>query len=297
MNSVWLLSWNPRNWNWSEYSEWCVGTKKGKKYTETWTCHSKKPNIGDEFYLIKLGQKPRGIIGHGYIIRESYSAPHYNTERAEKGEKTNHIDVEFDLVYDYETEIFLGQEILKTTFPNQNWSPQGSGIQIRREYLQRLKMLWDALGSGNRVSVREQILQVCMNLFDEHVASIREYDDLIREIMPSGSPEAMIITEYNQCTRSLNKIREGYKSNEIINAWRYCNDVLQPITITHEPDTCYSKHEYPKETLARFAYSEEKKVIYLNVFYAALYARGWSYPLIETDLGLLLGKPVLEWLS
>lgn len=106
-----------------------------------------------------------------------------------------------------------------------------------------------------------------------------------------------VFVNIDSCLLGLFTNMEGYKSNEIINAWRYCNDVLQPITITHEPDTCYSKHEYPKETLARFAYSEEKKVIYLNVFYAALYARGWSYPLIETDLGLLLGKPVLEWLS
>lgn len=50
--------------------------------------------------------------------------------------------------------------------------------------------------------------------------------------------------------------------------------IVDILEIDNEPDTCYSKHEYPKETLARFAYSEEKKVIYLNVFYAALYARG-----------------------
>ena len=71
-----------------------------------------------------------------------------------------------------------------------------------------------------------------------------------------------VFVNIDSCLLGLFTNMEGYKSNEIINAWRYCNDVLQPITITHEPDTCYSKHEYPKETLARFAYSEEKKVIY-----------------------------------
>ena len=72
MSSVWLLSWNPKNWKWDKYSEWCVGTKSGERFIESWTCHSKKPAIGDEFYLIKLGEKPRGLIGHGYIARESY---------------------------------------------------------------------------------------------------------------------------------------------------------------------------------------------------------------------------------
>ena len=103
MSSVWLLSWNPKNWKWDKYSEWCVGTKIGERFIESWTCHSKKPAVGDEFYLIKLGEKLRGLIGHGYIARESYSAPHY----------------------DYEQEKFIDQEYLKNSFPDQNWSPQG----------------------------------------------------------------------------------------------------------------------------------------------------------------------------
>lgn len=297
MNSVWLLSWNPKNWRWDKYSEWCAATKNGEKFTETWTCRSKKPAVGDEIFLIKLGQKPRGIIGHGYVIRKSYSAPHYNSELAEKGKKTNHIDVEFDRLYNYETERILNQDTLKKTLPGQNWSPQGSGIRIRRECTKRLKMLWDVLGTGNRISVREQILQVCKDLFDEHVAEIQSYDELIRDIMPSGCPEAMIIAEFDPCTRSLNKIKEGYNSKEFINTWKYGNGILQPIKIKKEPETCRSKDEYPKETYARFAFSEEKRVLYLNVYYAALYARGWRYPLIDTDFGMLLGEPILEWLS
>jgi len=143
MSSVWLLSWNPKNWKWDKYSEWCVGTKSGERFIESWTCHSKKPAIGDEFYLIKLGEKPRGLIGHGYIARESYSAPHYNNERAQKGEKTNHIDAEFDRIFNYELEKFIDQEYLKSAFPDQNWSPQGSGIQIREKYVPLIKRLWD----------------------------------------------------------------------------------------------------------------------------------------------------------
>ena len=107
----------------------------------------------------------------------------------------------------------------------------------------------------------------------------------------------MIIAEFDPCTRSLNKIKEGYNSKEFINTWKYGNGILQPIKIKKEPETCRSKDEYPKETYARFAFSEEKRVLYLNVYYAALYARGWRYPLIDTDFGMLLGEPILEWLS
>ena len=142
MSNTWLLSWNPKNWKWEKYSEWCSGTKNGQHYTESWTCHSKKPAIGDEFFLMKTGEQPRGIIGHGYIANESYDAPHYNAERALKGEVTNHIDVSFDLILNYENEPILLQNDLKDVLPEQQWSPQGSGIQIRPEIVPLLSKLW-----------------------------------------------------------------------------------------------------------------------------------------------------------
>ena len=55
------------------------------------------------------------------------------------------------------------------------------------------------------LSIREQILQVCTGKFDIQVASIRNYDELIKDIMPASIPESMIIAEFKQNTRSLNK--------------------------------------------------------------------------------------------
>ena len=147
------------------------------------------------------------------------------------------------------------------------------------------------------LSIREQIIQVCKDKYDRQIASIRSYDDLIKDIMPASIPEAMIIAEFKQNTGSLNKIREGYNSKEFMNAWRYSNGVLEPIVLTKEPDMPSSRREYYKETYARFAYSEEKKVLYLNIFYAPLYARGWMYPLVDSDKGLILGDPIEEWMS
>jgi hypothetical protein len=147
------------------------------------------------------------------------------------------------------------------------------------------------------LSIREQILQVCTGKFDIQVASIRSYDELIKDIMPASIPESMIIAEFKQNTRSLNKIREGYNSREFLNAWKYSNGILESIELKKEPEMSNSRREYYKETYARFAFSEEKKVLYLNIYYAPLYARGWMYPLIDTENGLILGEPDLEWLS
>lgn len=147
------------------------------------------------------------------------------------------------------------------------------------------------------LSIREQILQVCKDDFDMHVASIRNYDNLIKDIMPASTPEAMIIAEFKQNTRSLNKIRDGYNSKEFLSAWRYSKGILESIKLSKEPDMSHSRREYYKETYARYAFSVEKKVLYLNIFYAPLFARGWMYPLLDSDEGLILGEPVIEWLS
>ena len=46
--------------------------------------------------------------------------------------------------------IRIDQDILKSLFPSQHWSPQGSGIQIREEVAPKLKKLWDNLKSSER---------------------------------------------------------------------------------------------------------------------------------------------------
>lgn len=131
MRNIWLLTWNPKNWEWKAYHEWATGTKQGDKYIEPWTVVSKKIAYGDEFFLMKTGEMPRGIIAHGRVVREPYPAPHYDEELASRGKMTNHIDAEFDWIIDYMKEPILPQDVLKRNFPVQQWSPQGSGISIR----------------------------------------------------------------------------------------------------------------------------------------------------------------------
>lgn len=142
---AWLLTWNPDNWNWEDYEEVCNSTKEGEKTTVPWTCASKQPMIGDEVFLIKTGKQPRGIIAHGRVLKASYEAPHYAPEKAAVGIMSGHIDVEYDWIQHYEKEEMLLQDDLKEKFPQQQWSPMGSGIEIKGEYLPELRKIWKEL--------------------------------------------------------------------------------------------------------------------------------------------------------
>ena len=142
---AWLLTWNPDNWDWKDYKEQCVVTKQSETCIIPWTCSSKQPVEGDEVFLIKTGNQPRGIIAHGIVAKAAYKAPHYDPEKAAQGVMTGHIDAEYDWIQDYETEKLLMQDDLKKQFADQQWSPMGSGIEIKAEVLPELRKMWKEL--------------------------------------------------------------------------------------------------------------------------------------------------------
>ncbi len=161
---VWLLTWNPENWQWDNYKELCVSTKQGKHAVISWTCLSKEPVVGEEVYLMKIGKQPRGIIAHGIISRESYEAPHYDPAKAAEGKTANHVDVEFDWIQDYENEKILLQDELKKQIGDQEWSPQSSGISIKTGAL-KLSEMWKKLLEGSEAASRDSKFDKNMILY------------------------------------------------------------------------------------------------------------------------------------
>ena len=129
-----LLSWNPENLDWN-YKEAYLKVKNGEKYEMVWRT-SRKNGVEEktEVFLIKIGEEPKGIIAHGHVTEEPYL----------EGERY-YVNVEFDKILDYENEEILKQEDLMLKFPEQKWSPQASGIEIKETILPELKEMWSKL--------------------------------------------------------------------------------------------------------------------------------------------------------
>ena len=178
---VWLISYNKDKWHWEGFAEKCEGTKRGQTYIESWACTSKIPQIGDEVFLIKLGEQPRGLIGHGTVVSESYEKEHYDSEKAAKGKKENAIDVSFDRLIDYEKDEIISQDELNSRCPEQHWSPQNSGIEIKSEVLDTLYSLWQSITDDEPE--------------DEYWPSLDDYD-------PKISKE-----EYKRCMSDANIVK------------------------------------------------------------------------------------------
>ena len=130
-----LLSWNSANSDWN-YKEAYLKVKSGEKSEIEWRTNRKNGvEEKTEVFLVKIGdEEPKGIIAHGYVTEE----PYLEDERY-------YVNIEFDKILDYENEEFLKQEDLVLKFPEQNWSPQASGIEIKKTILPELKKMWDEL--------------------------------------------------------------------------------------------------------------------------------------------------------
>ena len=140
MKKAYLLTWNPNNWNWSDYKEKVKVIKEGKTFIESWTSSSKQPKVGDQVFLLK---NTVGIVGHGHVERASYDAPHYNSEKAQKGLTTNHIDVKFDWLMDEIENNYIPLDLLESVFSRQTWRSQSSGIEIKEEYVNDLEKIYN----------------------------------------------------------------------------------------------------------------------------------------------------------
>ena len=134
------MTWNPDKWDWDNYEEECEEVLREGYIAGTWSCISKKVVIGDEFYLIKLGKPPRGIIAHGFVTDDMFEAEDWDDDRASKS--INYITGEWDILLNYKTQDILDVSVLDEKCPLQYWHPQASGIRIKDEVLPVLRELW-----------------------------------------------------------------------------------------------------------------------------------------------------------
>ncbi len=158
-HKTWLLSWNPQNWNWEDYQMAVYMTKTGLSYESMWSCANTHVKTGDRVFLTVLGSgEKNGIIASGTALNESYEAEHWDPEKIKLGKKAKRIDVSFDCILDYHSQMILKQSKLNAMFPEQQWSPQGSGIEIKPVYVQQLEAEWEKIKTNPDEESGEEVL-------------------------------------------------------------------------------------------------------------------------------------------
>ena len=143
---AWLLTWNPKNWAWDSLADDRERCAAGGRVRHRWRCGSTKPAVGDRAFLVRTGERLRGMVARGTVARASFEDAHYDLEAAARGERTRFVEVEFEDVRQAEHDPYVTAEMLADADADQRWSPQGSGIEIRPAATRALERLWANLG-------------------------------------------------------------------------------------------------------------------------------------------------------
>ena len=131
-----IYTWNPDRWHWADFQDAIYRVNNAENYERFWSCgNTKRIQPGDLFFLIKVGAKPRGIIGCGYVSSVPYERAHWDETKRAAGQVVLRTDLLFKALS--EKPIFSTEE-LEHRFPEQLWSPQASGISVKEEIAEKL---------------------------------------------------------------------------------------------------------------------------------------------------------------
>lgn len=144
MIHTFLLAYNPKRWQWTDLEEMSLKVKSGKVVHDRWgTGSSRKLRKGDRFFMIQLGQQPKGIFASGYTTTDSYQDIHWDEGKRSLGEPANYVKIQYDVLLHPGTDSILPREILNH-FPlsKMRWDTRMSGIQIPDDVVAELELLW-----------------------------------------------------------------------------------------------------------------------------------------------------------
>lgn len=144
--TAWLLLWNPADWTWESFQDDRLRIARGETRIIRWLTGSSELREGDSFFLMRLGQEPRGLIGRGNIVSAPYEDKHHDPERAARGETARYVDIALTDLRDPAVDAFLSlSDLEKGNTDGQNWTPQASGIAIKPRSARLVAGLWNRL--------------------------------------------------------------------------------------------------------------------------------------------------------
>jgi 5-methylcytosine-specific restriction enzyme A len=147
---TYLFTWNPSGWPWTDLSQCVYEVNVEGLCNRTWSCGStRRIRMGDRAFLMRLGIPPKGIMGSGVVVGEPFPAPHWDPQRAEKGEVAYRADLQFEVLD--ESPILSQQSLEESELNEHNWYPQASGTTIPPETAKRLEEIWTQL-TGRRLN-------------------------------------------------------------------------------------------------------------------------------------------------
>ena len=131
-----ILAWNPDRWNEWDYEAVRKQVIDTGQFLRSWSVggHQNTP-LGADAWLLLQGRPGRGLIGHGRILSEPYSA---------EDQASLSVDVAFDAFLPFGEQI--APETLMDAVPGVRWDAVSSGLPIGPSEELKVRLVWSELG-------------------------------------------------------------------------------------------------------------------------------------------------------
>jgi 5-methylcytosine-specific restriction protein A len=101
--------------------------RDGAAYETYWSCGPTRKQVGDVFFLMRLGVEPKGILGCGYISSLPFLLPHWDEAKRNEGRMAPRTQLLFMALSERP---IVTLEVLQQRFPSYRWTPQMGGVQV-----------------------------------------------------------------------------------------------------------------------------------------------------------------------
>lgn len=141
--ATYLLTWNPARWPWDDLPKCIAQIEKKGYWDDSWgTGSTRKILPGDRVFLMKLGDKRRGLVGSGWATSTVYEDQHWDEDLKAKGRLILSVDVRFDTLLDPSKDMLPREWLVGEIYSKMHWTPQGSGVTIPEDVAEKLEEDW-----------------------------------------------------------------------------------------------------------------------------------------------------------
>ena len=191
---TYLLTWNPEKWQWNHIQKSIAQVETEGFCFEPWSVGvTKKICTGDRIFLMKLGEKPRGISASGWVTSDTYEDKHWG----DNSKTALYVDVHFDKIIDPSQESIFSIELLQDkVYSGVNWTPQASGMIIPDDIAENLEKDW-AKFINHPIPVRQN--EYADEVNETEIVKTDELEELLDEFLNRWQiedVEKMTLQEY-----------------------------------------------------------------------------------------------------
>ena len=165
--AAFLLAWNPERFRWNSLQKDIAKIRRKGFLTDRWSCGNRKDlPKGSEFFLIRLGPAPKGIVGRGVTASEPYEDTHWDPNKRRQKVRALYVKVRFtDLS---ETPQISWTELQQPPLSRFKWSIFASGVAIPAVVVDDLNRRLDVAKARSATAVGPDVL--ALHPFGDEIA-------------------------------------------------------------------------------------------------------------------------------